>query len=279
MPKEAPRPRPVLRPGAPLPAQATNSLGMKFMLVPAGQFLMGSPETEEGRQDDEWQHAVMLTRPFYLGIYPVTQEQYQRLMQTNPSHFSPWGRGKALVKGQDTRLFPVERVTWGNALAFCRRLSEAPEEQRAGRTYRLPTEAEWEHACRFGGPVGQAFHFGDALSSAQANFDGRKPHGGAARGPNLKRTTAVGSYPPSSLGLFDLHGNVWEWCQDWYYEDWYYEDSPAEDPQGPEAGAMRVVRGGCWSSPGSNCRTAFRGKLEPGTHLFRTGFRVVLDVG
>ncbi len=259
-----------------VPRYLTNSLGMKLVLIPAGSFLMGSPIAEQGRSADEGpQHEVTITRPFYLGVHPVTQEQFQRLMGTNPSHFCRGGRGRDQVKEDDPRLLPVEKVTWGNAVTFCRKLSEAPEESRQGRLYRLPTEAEWEYACRAGSAT--PFHFGATLNSTQANFDGTQPYGRTSAGPYLKRPSAVGSYPPNDFGLFDMHGNVWEWCQDWYAED-FYSSSPSEDPQGPENGEQRVLRGGCWSSSGTNCRSAYRGRAEPGLHVYRFGFRVVLEV-
>jgi formylglycine-generating enzyme required for sulfatase activity len=274
-PPIAPKPKPLALPSRSLPKQITNIIGMKLVLIPAGTFLMGSPPDETGRTADEGpQHEVTITRPFYLGIYPVTQMHYQLIMRTNPSHFSRSGRGREQVKEIEPKDLPVERVTWGNAIVFCRKLSERPEERQEGRVYRLPTEAEWERACR--GDSIQPFHLGLALSSTLANFDGNYPYGGAPRGRYLKRTTAVGSYPANAFGLHDLHGNVWEWCQDWYGEH-YYQESPPEDPPGPPTGDRRVLRGGCWSSPGSNCRTAYRGKLEPGDHLYRAGFRVVLE--
>jgi formylglycine-generating enzyme required for sulfatase activity len=269
------KPKPLVLPSRSLPRRITNIIGMKLVLIPTGTFLMGSPPEETGRTADEGpQHEVTITRPFYIGVYPVTQMQYQLILRSNPSHFCRSGRGKDLVKDVEPKDLPVERVTWGNAIVFCRKLAERPEEQREGRVYRLPTEAEWEYACR--GDSLQPFHLGLALSSTLANFDGNYPYGGAPRGAYFKRTTAVGSYPANGFGLHDLHGNVWEWCQDWYGEH-YYAESPAEDPQGPPSGDRRVVRGGCWSSPGSNCRTAYRGKLEPGDHLYRVGFRVVLE--
>jgi formylglycine-generating enzyme required for sulfatase activity len=238
---------------------------------------MGSPAREQGRSADEGPaHDVTLTRPFYLGVYPVTQEQYQRLMGTNPSHFCRGGRGKGQVKEEDCHLFPAEKVTWGNAVAFCRKLSEQPDERTHNRLYRLPTEAEWEYACR-AGKTGEPFHFGATLNATQANFDGTQPYGRAAVGPYLKRPTAVGGYPPNDFGLFDVHGNVWEWCQDWYGED-YYAHSPPQDPLGPEEGEQRVLRGGDWGSSATNCRSAYRGRGEPGAHVYRYGFRVLLEV-
>jgi formylglycine-generating enzyme required for sulfatase activity len=265
-------PRPL---SASLPRHITNTVGMGFVLIPAGSFLMGSPANERDRSTDEGpQHTVTISRPFYLGVHPVTQEQFQRVMGANPSHFSRAGRGRKELKDEDPRLLPVERVPWGSAVAFCRKLSEMREEQSYNREYRLPTEAEWEWACR-AGKSGEPFCFGSTLSSTQANFDGSQPYGRAAIGPYLKRPTAVGSYPPNDFGLFDMHGNVWEWCSDWYGED-YYAHSPPEGPQGPADGTEKVLRGGCWSSSGANCRSAYRGRSDPGNHVYRFGFRVVL---
>ena len=175
-----PKPRRIVQPNRSLPKQLTNLLGMKFVLIPAGTFVMGSPPDEAGRGADEGpQHEVTIARPFYLAIYPVTQAHYQRVTRGNPSHFCRSGRGKELCKDLDPQTLPVERVTWGNAVVFCRKLSEWPEEQRHGRKYRLPTEAEWEYACR--GDSLQPFHLGLSLSSSLANFDGNYPYGGAAR--------------------------------------------------------------------------------------------------
>src|SRR5207249_372936 len=136
-----------------------------------------------------------ITRPFYAGVHEVTQQEYERVMGTNSSFFSPAGPGKDRVAGLNTARFPAEQVRWHDAVAFCRRLSDLPAEKQAGRVYRLPTEAEWEYACRV--RTTTSFHFGDSLSSLQANFNGNHPAGTAARGPFLSRTTAVGSYPPN----------------------------------------------------------------------------------
>jgi formylglycine-generating enzyme required for sulfatase activity len=204
----------------------------------------------------------------------VTQEQYQRVMGENPSHFTS-------VAGDDTRQFPVERVTWDKAVEFCRRLSSFTEEKDHKRVYRLPTEAEWEYFCRGGllsNKPSPPFYFGNSLSSDQANFDGNYPYGGATQGQNLERTTKVGSYPPNALGLYDLHGNVSEWCSDWYDVN-YYERSPRQDPQGPENGTRRALRGGSWYDYGSLCRAAYRFDGEPGSLDYGNGFRVVLVVG
>jgi formylglycine-generating enzyme required for sulfatase activity len=175
----------------------------------------------------------------------------------------------------NTGRFPVENVSWHDAREFCARLTELPEEKRSRRVYRLPTEAEWEYACR-GGASPMPFHVGATLSSGQANFNGNHPYGDVPRGPFLDRTTTVGSYPPNALGLFDLHGNVWEWCADWYAKD-TYQKGPRQDPVGPAAGPSnrRIIRGGSWIDHGRLCRTAERGGNLPEIAMSLYGFRVV----
>jgi formylglycine-generating enzyme required for sulfatase activity len=264
-----------LRKGAPAGKPLTNSIGMKLTPIPSGTFLMGSPKDEANRQDNEGpQHEVEITQPFYMGVHTVTQEQYERLMGKNPSWFSSQGGGKDKVKKQDARSYPVEQVSWDDAVAFCCKLSGMLEEKQLGRVYRLPTEAEWEFACR-GGVPSTPFHFGNSLSSTQANFNGGRPYGGAAAGPYLERTTAVGSYTANGFGLHDMHGNVWEWCQDWF-DVYYYARSPRQDPEGPRAGESRVLRGGSWDDDGWNCRAARRFRYSPGYLGNDIGFRVVL---
>jgi uncharacterized protein (TIGR02996 family) len=252
----------------------TNALGQTLVLVPPGKFLMGSPPDEEERFDDEGpQHEVEITRPFYLATHLVTQAQYVALMGVNPSHFGPKGRGSEVVESEGSDRLPVENMTWHDALEFCARLSALPVERRAGRSYRLATEAEWEYAYRAG--TSTPFFQGASLSSEQANFIGDYPYGGAAKGPNLKRTREVGSYPPNAFGLFDLAGNVWEWCQDIYAAP--YHPGPARDPTGPERGAQRVQRGGGWDSSSVSLRAARRAAAPMAGHYLSVGFRVALD--
>jgi uncharacterized protein (TIGR02996 family) len=263
-----------LRPCVP---RLTNSVGMELALIPPGVFLMGSPDSEAERGDDEGpQHEVAISRPFYLGVYPVTQAQWRRVLGSNPSWFCAGRGGRDEVRGLGTSNFPVECVGWEEAVAFCRELSELPEERRARRVYRLPSEAEWEYACRGGAASSTPFHLGPSLSSTQANFHGDHPYGGAAKGPNLGRPTEVGAYQVSNgFGLYDLHGNVYEWCADWYDEN-YYASSPRLDPPGPAGGPDRVNRGGSWYSCGWYCRSAFRGRSGPGYRHYCLGFRVAL---
>jgi formylglycine-generating enzyme required for sulfatase activity len=249
------------------PAAVTNSIGMRLVCVPAGRFLMGSPETEPARHADEGpQHLVAISRPFHMGIFPVTQQEYEAVMGHNPAHFKPAAGGGPA--------HPVESVSWYDATEFCRRLSSRYEERDAGRVYYLPTEAEWEYACRAG--TRTPFAFGPSLSSLLANFNGQDPYGDAPRGPFRQQTTPVGSFGANAFGLYDMHGNVWEWCADFYGES-YYSQSPERDPLGPRSGDRRVLRGGNWnSSGGKNCRSARRGKDDPTATTHFDGFRVVM---
>ena len=245
-----------------------NSIGMRLMRLPAGPFLMGSPDPEPERSNDEGpRHRVTITRLFYIDVYPLTQQAYAAVMGSNPAEF-------IAARGGGPN-HPVEQVSWDDAVEFCRRLSALPAEVRSGRRYRLPTEAEWEYACRAGAITASAF--GDALGSERANFDGHSPYGGAPKGKYLQRTTPVGSYPSNAWGLYDMHGNVWEWCADWYGER-YYGRSPGSDPAGPDDGDKRVVRGGSWNNNGRSCRSANRYKYKPSHKSGNVGFRVVAEL-
>jgi formylglycine-generating enzyme required for sulfatase activity len=253
----------------------TNSIGMKLAPIPAGKFLMGSPATEAERDAEEVPHEVVMSRPFYLGVYEVTQGQYEKVMGKNPSFFHRRNGG-----GPD---HPVDQVRWPEAVQFCQKLSNLGAERDAGRVYRLPTEAEWEYACRAGTTT--PFHAGKSLASTQANFNGNYPYDGAAEGPYLRRTAKVGSYAPNAWGLYDMHGNVGEWCSDWYDPE-YYKRSPREDPKGPEKGAVPtgfgsdsflVVRGGFWLDEARACRSAYRYRLMPSDPYRWVGFRVACN--
>ncbi len=275
----------------------TNSIGMKLIYVPPGKFSMGSPKDEPGRREDEGpEHEVEITKGFYMGVYEVTQRQFREIMGYNPSYFSSDGKGengvnylykpgkgKGLVKGMDTDDFPVENVSSREAKAFLEKLSALKDEEGKKRKYRLPTEAEWEYACRGGLSPSHPFNVegrsSDSLSSKQANFNGNEPYGGGQKGQFLGRTCKVGSYKPNGFGLYDMHGNIWELCADWYDKD-YYKNSPRRDPSGPSSGTIWVFRGGCCNTPGHRCRSAARDPFPQGDKRDRdasTGFRVVLD--
>jgi uncharacterized protein (TIGR02996 family) len=263
-----------VRPCVPL---LVNSAGMTLALIRPGRFWMGSPPEEASRYaDEDPRHEVEITRPFYLGVHQVTQAQYEEVMGHNPSHFQRRGGGADQVGNLDTRTFPVETLSWQDALAFCAALSDRQAEQSAGRVYRLPSEAEWEYACRAGTTCSAPFHYGWSLSSRQANFDGTRPYGEARRGRNLRRTCAVGSYAANAFGLHDMHGNVWEWCADWFDVD-YYAESPRRDPPGPSEGDSRILRGGSFYYIGSSCRAAIRFGRRPDSRSNLDGFRVALS--
>jgi formylglycine-generating enzyme required for sulfatase activity len=258
----------------PVVPEVVNSIGMRLALIPQGRFRMGSPKDEDERDDNEGpQHEVEISRPFYLGVFPVTQAQWQAVMGDNPSWFCATGSGKDEVRGMNTDDFPVEMVSWEDATAFLKKLAALEKERGARREYRLPTEAEWEYSCRGGACSTTPFHYGNSLSSTQANFDGNYPYGGGDEGPYLHRTCKVGWYQPNAFGLWDMHGNVFEWCSDWFAVD-YYENSPQRDPQGPSNGSDRVIRGGGWYFNGRGCRAAVRFGSTPSDRFDYLGFRV-----
>src|SRR5450755_1996866 len=233
--------------GAEPPKPRDGPLGMKFVPLPKGTFYMGWDSVGKKATKTE------VKEDFEIAVYTVTQGQWQELMGKNPSCFSRDGDGKDKVKDikdEDLKQFPVERVSWNDAQEFIKKLNE--QEKGKGWTYRLPTEAEWEYACRGGATSEEECSYHcyfekptNDLSSKEANFNGDYPDGKAAKGPYLGCTTKVGSYAPNKLGLYDMHGNVWQWCED------------LDDPTDPKALA-RVLRGGSWGSFGGNCRSALR---------------------
>jgi formylglycine-generating enzyme required for sulfatase activity len=218
--------------------------------------MMGSPKEEPGRSDDETLHKVTLTKGFYMQTTQITQKQWQAVMGSNPSHFK-----------HDVNC-PVEQVSWDDTQDFIRKLNEKEGENK----YRLPTEAEWEYACRAGTTT--PFYFGKCLSAYQANYNGKYPLEGCPKGQYRRKTTPVASFPPNAWGLYDMHGNVWEWCQDWYKE---YTADAVTDPIGPGSGLSRVFRGGCWNYSAQNCRTARRNGISPDVRHNSLGFRLVFS--
>ncbi|MGH7134806.1 MAG: SUMF1/EgtB/PvdO family nonheme iron enzyme, partial [Pirellulales bacterium] len=218
-----------------------NSLGMRFVALPAGTFTMGVPDVgnDEPAPPECPPHEVTISRAFWMGVHEVTQRQYQSVMGTNASQHSPDAAG---AESKDD--FPVENVTWHEAQEFCRRLGDLPEETAAHRQYRLPTEAEWEYASRSG--KSEPYHW--TLR--------REPGGTSGEAAGIEPplpVTEVGSYAANEFGLFDMRGNVWEWCADWFDRS-YYGRSPRIDPQGPAKGYLKVVRGSDWIFVGEVCR-------------------------
>jgi formylglycine-generating enzyme required for sulfatase activity len=253
--RKRPTPTPVPRPTSPNPAPRKSKTPppksggasatprraapeIEMVYVPGGSFLMGSPENETGRDSDEGQHRVTV-QSFYIGKYEVTQSQWRAVMGSNPSYF----------KGDN---LPVENVSWNDAKDFCRRLS-----QMTGKEYRLPTEAEWEYACRAKTTGAYAGDL-DAMAWYSKNSD--------------SKTHSVGQKQPNAFGLYDMHGNVWEWCEDWYGS---YPGGEVVDPMGPRSGSLRVDRGGGWGDGAVVCRSANRGNVAPGSRDGYLGFRLL----
>jgi formylglycine-generating enzyme required for sulfatase activity len=243
------------------PKQRPDPLGMKFVKLPKGTFYMGWQGKDTAGKQTE------ISQDFEIAARTVTQAEWQALMKDNPAWFSRDGGGKDDVKdvsADDLGQFPVENVSWDMALEFAKKLNE--KERGAGWVYRLPTEAEWEYACRAGATseADCSFHFYFAqptndLSSDQANFNGNFPDGNAPKGAYLMRPTKVGSYPPNTLGLFDMHGNVWQWCDDLW----------------ASGGSNRVIRGGSWADNGTCCRAAYRGPAAASSRFHDVGLRLV----
>lgn len=279
------------------PVEYTNSQGMKFRLIPPGEYTMGiAADTAEDvvRHDAGYKkrkakpldtapvHRVRLTRAYYFGVYEVTREQYDAVMGENPAGLSPPGESSGQAEGDDPGKYPVDSVSFIDAAKFCIRLSELERLQPVyadsngaitlipGNGYRLPTEAEWEYACR-AGTTTVWFH-GDQVEDLAnvAWFVGNSSNG----------AHPVGRLKANPFGLFDVHGNLWEWCQDWYEapNKSQFNGETLVNPQGPATGETRLVRGGCWHSQPSACVSAIRFNLEPSNRHANRGFRVSIDI-
>ncbi|MFO0822801.1 MAG: SUMF1/EgtB/PvdO family nonheme iron enzyme [Gemmataceae bacterium] len=225
-----------------------GGLPMTFSFIPPGSFLMGGKE-------NDWEkpvHLVTLKKGFFLGVYPVTQKQWQAVMGNAPSHFKGAKR-------------PVEQVSWEDCQEFCKKVTA---ELKGGRV-ELPTEAEWEWACRAGTTT--EYHFGDVPNADLANYNGQHSWNGSPKGKNRKKTSEVGSFPSNPWGLYDMHGNVWEWCSDWYGD---YPTTEQTDPPGQSNGQYRVLRGGSWCEYPEYCRAAGRTRRRPALRSRDIGFRV-----
>jgi formylglycine-generating enzyme required for sulfatase activity len=232
--------------------------GLALVEIPSGRFTMGSPATELGRRGDEAQHDVTIDRPFFLGQHEVTQQEWRAVVSMNPSRFGECGPR-----------CPVENVTFADVQQFLAVLNAQPDNELV---YRLPTEAEWEYACRAGTVT--PFSTGDVLTTAQANYNGKQPYGGAAPGMSRERPTRAAGFEANAWGLADMHGNVWEWTADWYGA---YPAGESVGTHGAPAGGKRVVRGGSWQTGAASVRCATRSAVDPGAHDAGLGFRVAGD--
>ncbi|WP_394698545.1 formylglycine-generating enzyme family protein [uncultured Desulfobacter sp.] len=242
-----------------------NSIGMEFIYVPSGTGVIGSSVYESTRRENESpQHSIRLNG-FWIARFPTTQKEYSQVIGVNPSYFSAFGQGSAHVRGVDTSKFPVESVSWFDAESFCSIMAALPNERESNRTYRLPFESEWEYACR--STTSTAFSCGSTFSSYHGNIDGRYPYGCDDIGPSAGRPTTVGSYAPNTYGLYDMHGNVWEWCANLYTSN--YGPSPRK------SSSARVLRGGAWTCYSRFCRSAYRSCGEASIHYYDQGFRVI----
>ena len=233
-----------------------NNVTLEMVQVPGGKFTMGSPSSEEGRASDESPQHEVTVPEFFMSKYQVTQAQYEAIMGSNPASFKGANR-------------PVERVSWDDAVEFCKKLS-----QETGRTYRLPSEAEWEYACRAGTTT--PFYFGETITTDLVNYNGNFTYASAPKGIDRGETTEAGNFPRNTFGLYDMHGNVWEWCQDTWHSN--YEGAPTDGSAWIDNDNLssRLLRGGSWSNDPRNCRSANRSSL---TRVFRyldVGFRVVV---
>ncbi len=228
-----------------------KSISMEFVLIPSGSFMMGAHESEKFSTAEKPRHKVKISKAFYIGRYEVTQEQWMAIMGSNPSEFQ-------------ARKKPVENVSWDDVQEFIRKLNRKEGTDR----YRLPTEAEWEYAARAGSE--DAYCYGDDAEQLH-EYAWYKENSG-------DKTQIVGKLKPNAWGLYDMHGNVFEWCQDWFDEK-YYDNSPSSDPDGPSSDALRVLRGGSWSHVAWRCRAAARYWSNPDARLDYYGFRLVLLPG
>jgi formylglycine-generating enzyme required for sulfatase activity len=236
-----------------------NGVSLEMVKIPGGRFFMGSPETEAERCENEGPQHYVNVPEFFMGKYTVTQAQWQAVMGNNPSCF----------KGKNR---PVERVSWNDATKFCQKLSK-----KTGRDYRLPSEAEWEYACRAGTTT--PFYFGETITSELVNYNGGKTYGNGPKGKYRKETTDVGNFPPNSFGLYDMHGNVWEWCADEWHDN--YDGAPTDGSVWLDGNKDRSpLRGGSWGNNPNNCHSAIRifcGRRDD--HGSVIGFRLVCDGG
>lgn len=235
-----------------------NGVTLEMVYIPGGTFIMGSPDTETDRYNDESPLHQVTFKPFYMSKYPLTQAQWQAVMGPN--------NNSSAFKG-DNR--PIERISWNKAIEFCQLLSK-----QTGRHYHLPSEAEWEYCCRAGTTT--PFYFGEMISTDLANYDGNYIYKSGAKGEYRAKTTEVGNFPPNAFGLYDMHGNLWEWCADSWHHN--YEGAPADGSAWEDEvdSLTRLLRGGSWDNNPEGCRCANRSRISASDRCSFIGFRVAL---
>ena len=228
-----------------------HGVSLEMVQIPGGTFIMGSPEGEQYSLDRERPQHQVTVKPFFMGRYVVTQEQYQLIMGKNPSEFKNETTKWLFVRENRNKNRPVERLSWYDAVKFCTKLSKA-----TGKEYRLPSEAEWEYACR--AETTTPFYFGETITTDLVNYDGDYTYAFAPKGEYRGQTTDVGTFPPNAFGLYDMHGNVWEWCADPWHDN--YEGAPQDGRVWLENGNENCspLRGGSWVNIPKDCRSAYR---------------------
>ena len=236
-------------------ALAYQNVRQVFRWIRPGRFMMGSPASEQGSYEDETSHEVLLSRGYWLADSACTQALWRAVAGDNPGYF------------QEDENNPVEQVSWNDAQGFIQTLKG----RVPGLNARLPSEAEWEYACRAGTET--PFSFGANITPVQVNYDGNYPYAGGEKGVYREKTVPAKSLPPNPWGLYEMHGNVWEWCEDWFGD---YDPGPQIDPPGPATGAARVLRGGSWIDYGRRVRSANRSRGGPGDSFRSIGFRLAL---
>ena len=235
-----------------------NGVKLEMIAIPGGTFLMGSPANEAERYNSESPQHQVTVNSFFIGKYPLTQAQYQAILGGNPSYF----------KGNNR---PIEQVSWNDAVNFCQKLS-----QRAGKNYRLPSEAEWEYACRAGTKT--PFSFGDNITTDLVNYNGNYPYKSATKGKYREQTTDVGTFPPNAFGLYDMHGNVWEWCEDDWHENYINAPTDGSAWNSWSGSNQKIVRGGSWLDSPGNCRCAYRYRISLDNWNDLLGFRLAVSL-
>ena len=246
----------------------SQQVSLEMAYIPSGKFQMGSPESEIDRRDSESPQHPVTVNEFFMGRFPVTQAQWKvvagfpkidRDLKPNPSRFK-----------SKTEDLPIENVSWLDAQEFCKRLSN-----KMGRSYRLPSEAEWEYACRAGTTT--PFYFGETISSDIANYDAQSAYGPGERGQYRQKTTAIDSFPPNDFGLCDMHGNVWEWCADGWHKNYVGAPSNGSVWDASNDSGSRILRGGSWFCVPGDCRSACRYSSSPDNASYSLGFRLACD--